>query len=250
MTTLESTETDSALVLAGTAKALAQPAGLPALLQRIVDLAVECIPACELASATLSNDGLPLTSVATSELAAQADRVQAEVGEGPSVAVMTADRPSHTDDIVNDERWPALASHWIALGIASALACPLVVTHRGGTLRGSLTFYASAGAAFDTAQRNLAAALAAQAALALATAFTELEAGVRDEQLREAIESRDMIGQAKGILMASEGCTADAAFDVLRRASQRENLKLRDIAARLVASHAPGPRQTNRPDLP
>jgi AmiR/NasT family two-component response regulator len=104
-------------------------------------------------------------------------------------------------------------------------------------VRGSLTLYATASDAFDTAQRNLAAALAAQAALALGAAFVELEAGVREEQLREAIESRDVIGQAKGILMAREGCTADAAFDVLRRASQRENMKLRDIAARLAASH-------------
>lgn len=54
--------------------------------------------------------------------------------------------------------------------------------------------------------------------------------------LREALTSRDLIGQAKGILMASEGVSADEAFDILRRASQRMNVKLRDVAAQLVAA--------------
>ncbi|HVW35307.1 MAG TPA: ANTAR domain-containing protein, partial [Acidimicrobiia bacterium] len=54
------------------------------------------------------------------------------------------------------------------------------------------------------------------------------------EHLREALESRDTIGQAKGILMARRGCTADAAFEALRRVSQQRNVKLRAIAEQVV----------------
>jgi AmiR/NasT family two-component response regulator len=52
--------------------------------------------------------------------------------------------------------------------------------------------------------------------------------------MEEALQSRDLIGQAKGILMAREGITADQAFDMLRRASQRLNVKLRDVAGGIV----------------
>ncbi len=56
------------------------------------------------------------------------------------------------------------------------------------------------------------------------------------EGLRQALETRDVIGQAKGILMASEGTTADEAFDILRRASQRLNVKVRDVAAQIATA--------------
>lgn len=56
--------------------------------------------------------------------------------------------------------------------------------------------------------------------------------------LTEALESRDVIGQAKGILMASQGISADEAFNILRRASQRLNVKLRDVAAQVVEGRA------------
>ena len=63
------------------------------------------------------------------------------------------------------------------------------------------------------------------------------------EGLRQALESRDAIGQAKGILMERQGCTADEAFDILRRGSQRENRKLREIAIDIIA--ASGRRRAN-----
>lgn len=56
--------------------------------------------------------------------------------------------------------------------------------------------------------------------------------------LTEALESRDVIGQAKGILMASQGISVDEAFDILRRASQRLNVKLRDVAAQVIEGRA------------
>ena len=99
---------------------------------------------------------------------------------------------------------------------------------------GALNLYSRDQHGFDTCE-EVALMFAAQAALALSNA------GVRDatkspaHHLSEAIASRDVIGRAKGILMAREGCSADEAFDMLRRASQRENRKLRDVAADMAA---------------
>jgi two-component system, response regulator / RNA-binding antiterminator len=60
------------------------------------------------------------------------------------------------------------------------------------------------------------------------------------EQLRHAIDSRPVIDQARGILMAAHGCTPDGAWDILRETSQRTNTKLRRVAAAITASASPG----------
>ena len=69
-------------------------------------------------------------------------------------------------------------------------------------------------------------------------AAVALAGAQQDEQMQKALQGRDVIGQAKGILMAQQGVSADEAFDILRRASQRMNIKLRELAER-VASRTP-----------
>jgi len=190
MTSVESRHTAPIVTITAAAHALAEPGGVPALLERVVALAVATV-GCDGAAITLTPGETPVISVATSDGATTA---------------------------------------------RSLLELPLSVAHADGTTDGALTFYADAVDAFGHNERLLAEAYAAVATLAVSAALAHLKAGVHEEQLREAIESRDVIGQAKGILMAREKCTADEAFEILRRASQRENVKLRDIAAR-VAQH-------------
>jgi hypothetical protein len=96
----------------------------------------------------------------------------------------------------------------------------------GDTL-GALNLYSKAEHAFNDASRIAGAVFATHAAVALSSAMHE-------EQMEEALESRDLIGQAKGMLMAREGVTADEAFEMLRRASQRLNVKLRRVAGAVV----------------
>lgn len=72
--------------------------------------------------------------------------------------------------------------------------------------------------------------------MGLANMETQQQTMAIVDQLTQALESRDVIGQAKGILMARERCTSDEAFDILRRASQRMNTKLRDVAEQIVRS--------------
>jgi GAF domain-containing protein len=102
---------------------------------------------------------------------------------------------------------------------------------------GALNLYSRQKAAFDVEDRAVGSIFAAHAAVALSAARQQ-------EQLEQAIQTRDLIGQAKGILMARQHVSADEAFEMLRRGSQRLNLKLREVARQV----AEGP--TGSPDSP
>ena len=117
-------------------------------------------------------------------------------------------------------------------GVQSTLSLPLMA---GGSGVGAMNLYAKTLKGFSEEDEALGCDLAAAAAIVLANATAYWDSRHLAEQLTEAMQSRAVIEQAKGMLMArSPGMTADEAFDVLRRASQRENVKLRDIAMRLV----------------
>jgi GAF domain-containing protein len=114
---------------------------------------------------------------------------------------------------------------------------------------GALTLYSCSGR-FSEEDERLGSLIAAQGAIGMTNVQTYLEARRTVDQLRQAVASRDIIGQAKGILMSREDCTAEEAFDMLRRASQRLNHKLRDVAEQIVESaqnHQP-PRRTRSPN--
>jgi GAF domain-containing protein len=113
----------------------------------------------------------------------------------------------------------------------SSLSIPLQV--RGETL-GALNLYSKTLSAFEGTGAANADLFGEHAAVAVANAYTFANALRLSENLKEALKSRELIGEAKGILMAREGVTEDEAFEMLRRASQRANLKLRDIAQELV----------------
>lgn len=99
---------------------------------------------------------------------------------------------------------------------------------------GALNFYSRRENGFDAKDETLGTAFAAQAAIVIGNARAYWDAHVLAEQLSQALESRAAIEQAKGLLM-SNGLTSEAAFDVLRKASQRQNRKLQHVAADLVA---------------
>jgi GAF domain-containing protein len=118
--------------------------------------------------------------------------------------------------------------------VRSTLSLPLVVNGAG---IGALNLYAGTPKGFSAEDETIGMDLATAAAIVLANASAYWGAFNLGEQLGEAMASRAEIEQANGILMAqSPGTSADAAFEILRRASQRENVKLRDIAKPLVAS--------------
>lgn len=191
----------------------------------LVEVAADAVPGCDQASITLVEAGEPRTPAASGEAAEALDELQYRFGEGPCLDALDAVMVTATGD--EWRRWPRLQAAKPE-GVETVVSCGLLLPAGGPT--GSLNLYGSAPDAIDAESRQIALVLAAHAAIAVATARERQGAVDLEYGLREALASRDVIGQAKGILMGRQGISADDAFDVLRRASQRLNVKLRDLA--------------------
>ena len=124
-------------------------------------------------------------------------------------------------------------------GVLSTFSLPLVV--RGEPI-GAVNMYAELENAFDANNRHIAELFATQAGFVLANAQAYWDARDLSENLEQAMRSRAVIEQAKGIIMSTMRCDADEAMAVLKNQSQTQNIKLRDIAAEIVrntSGHAP-----------
>jgi hypothetical protein len=209
-------------------------------LERILVACTEAIPGVDVASVTLrSPDGSFHTPAETDEIAYQLDQVQYSTGEGPCVdaARMPGPALAFSDDLANDPNWPLFGPAAASSGMGSLLSTALLPDARPPQLTGALNLYSRKSFGFRPEDRTTALLLATHASLALAATQARTTAELNTVELRKAIDTRDVIGQAKGILMHRRGITADEAFDVLRTTSQSLNIKLADLAATLAKRH-------------
>ena len=196
------------------------------LLLDVLERAVVIFPACDQASITRMGKGGRFKTTATLSASADAcDELQSALHEGPSLTAITEHRIVRVGSAANDFRWPRFAEGAAEHGVGSILAIPL--SPRG--VNAALSLYAAAQEAFDDEDEVIGRAFASHAGIALAHA--ELEAN-----LRTALQSRECIGQAVGILMERHRITTSQAFDLLVYASQRTHRKLRDLAKWVVAT--------------
>jgi hypothetical protein len=226
--------TQLALAFAEIAQHLYQATDFDEVLTRIVSVAVATVRGCEMASVTVREDTRYRTVASTHKAATDADHAQYEAGQGPCLDAV--EEPIVYTPAFPDQRWPALAAQPTDAGVASSVSYRLSPSspHPAGPLAGSLNAYAGIPDAFDAEAQEIGLILAAHASVA-AGAMNERESLEQmSRHLREALTSRDVIGQAKGILMERLRVTPDEAFNVLRRSSQRLNIKLREVAARLA----------------
>ncbi|MGI8807731.1 MAG: ANTAR domain-containing protein [Acidimicrobiales bacterium] len=201
-----------------------------AVLASVVKLAADALPGCDAASISLMQNGRPTTPVCSSELALEVDRSQYDNGEGPCLSAIEIEKTVRVDSYTDDVRWPAFTTAAMAQGVMSSLSLPLQV---GNEVLGALNLYSKRPEGFVGAEAD-AAVFAGQASVTLTNAVALRHAQDLAQQLAVALENRDIIGQAKGLIMAAEGLSSDQAFDVLRRASQRANRKLYDVAREMV----------------
>lgn len=166
------------------------------------------------------------TPAASDDLVLRVDRAQDETRQGPCLTALFDERTVRVPDVRGDGRWPRFGRRAVDLGVGSMLSFQLYV--RDDSL-GALNLYADGPDAFDEGSEHVGSLFAAHAAVALANAEQQ-------EQLSEAVRTRDLIGQAKGILMERYGLTGEQAFAVLVRGSQQGNVKLRQLAEQLVES--------------
>lgn len=213
-----------------TARRLYVSEDLDETLWRITSAAAQTVPHCEVASISLLEaDGSIVTRAPTDPLADRLDQVQYEAGEGPCLDAIGTTPLAYTPDTTSDERWPRFSARAREeYGVASILSCRLGVRSEGERTLGALNLYARHASAFTEADMLLTVLLGSSAAVAT-------HAALNQSNLRKALESRDVIGQAKGILMARQGISADEAFEILRHASQRTNIKLRDLAEQIAS---------------
>lgn len=200
---------------------------LAATLHCITSLAVRLVPASDCAGVVLCRRGRPEPVGPADGAAAALDRLQVDLGQGPAVDVLRgvgAPVVEATDLDASRDRWPDFAPAARERGVTAALAVALVPRDRP---LGAVTLYVHDGAALPAAASDLLATFAVPAAMAL-------HAARRVAGLDQAVESRDLIGQAKGVLMQRDGIGPDEAFGRLVAASQHTNLKLVDVARWLV----------------
>jgi len=205
-------------------------------MQHVVAAATVVVPHARLVSITLRDPGgRYFTPVEIPDIAADLDDVQYRTGSGPCLDAAAPGGPAYSldQDLARSPAWPQFAAVATAHGLGAVLSTALLPSSRPAGLTGALNIYADRGGITPT-DRHRALLLATHASLALEHARVAELAELERTHLRRAIESRDVIGQAKGILMARQGLSADAAFGLLRRTSQELNVKLTEIAAALV----------------
>ncbi|BBX16925.1 transcriptional regulator [Mycolicibacterium duvalii] len=185
------------------------------------------IPGAQYAGITLSKSSKRIeTPAATAHWPLLLDKIQQRHLEGPCLTAAWEEKTVHVPDLENDDRFPNYRRDALAeTPIRSVMAFQLFIA--GETL-GALNIYAEQPHAFEAESRTLGLIFAAHSSVAWNSAR-------RDEQFRRALASRDIIGQAKGMVMERYGVTAVQAFDLLRKLSQDSNVPLLQVATELVA---------------
>jgi GAF domain-containing protein len=192
---------------------------------RIVEHAVSLVEGCERAGILAIESGKLRTLAATDDVARESDRIQLEVDEGPCLDSALRDKRLYRiDDLTADDRWPRYGPKARELGIGSAMGFLLYTRDRN---LGALNVYGSRPGVFSERSEQVGWLLASHAAVAFANARS-------DEQLQQAIASRQEIGEALGIVMERYKVAEQDAFDLLRKHSQERNVKLRDLARTLT----------------
>ncbi|MBA2360086.1 MAG: GAF and ANTAR domain-containing protein [Actinobacteria bacterium] len=203
-------------------------------LAKIIQLAVETIEPCEHAGIDIIGRRTIRPVVQSDETASDFGRIQVAVDEGPCLDAIREQEVFVTGRLSHERRWPAFSARaHEETGIQSVAAFRLFADEE---TMGALNLYSTEADAFDEHDIAVGSVFAAHAAVALTSARER-------EHLEEALQTRDLIGRAKGILMARQTITDDQAFDLLRRASQRLNVKLRDVAGEVIATRLPAERK-------
>jgi GAF domain-containing protein len=209
------------------------------LLQRLTVLANHTVAGAHSVSITVAEDGRYRTSNSSGSVALAIDEAQYRGDDGPCLEALRSTRQLRTGVGERHDRWPRFDEEAAKLGVTDVLSTPLI--RSGGGAVGALNIYAREGAGFGPHDERTAQLIGEHAEILVERALALLSSTRLNDQLRQAVATREIIGEAKGILMESQHCTRDQAFDILRRASQRENRKLRELAEELVLrveSHA------------
>jgi GAF domain-containing protein len=222
---------DLAVRMAELARAIAAPRTLEQIFNDVTAAAVELVPGADAAGVLLVRRGGKFESMAdTDGLVAELDKLQQDFGEGPCAEAALQHTIVRSDDLRSESRWPRYAPAAVQLGVLSGLSFKLYTADRTA---GALNLFGFQADVWDTDDETTGAVLAAHAAAAIL-------AKSQDEQMQVALSTRDRIGQAKGIIMERYGVDDVRAFDMMRRLSQESQMKLAEVAQRIIETRGEG----------
>jgi len=218
---------DLAVRLSRTARAMEHEEGSEETLAHVVRSAIDLVPGASEGSISLVVGRREVQSRGSSgDLPTEVDRIQSETGQGPCLDAVFEHQTVSVPDVASDARWPEFARQAARAGAMSMLSFQLFVE---GDNLGALNLYGAVPHAFDADSEHIGLLFAAHAAVAFSGAR-------KQETLRAGLATRDLIGQAKGILMERYSIDADPAFAVLVRVSRTTNRKLSDVSHELVST--------------
>jgi GAF domain-containing protein len=200
-------------------------------LTRVAEYAVAAIPGADGAGLTLLEAGHGDTIVATAPFVAEVDAIQYTIEQGPCITAASEARTVRSGALGDDTQWPDFGPRVKQLGVHSVLSLPLLIP--GGVV-GAMNVYAHPLNSFDDHAVVIGELFAVPAAIAVQNAQVLAQTKRLAHQLQAALTSRAVIDQALGILMSRTGSTSEQAFDRLRDRSQTDNVKLREVAQRVV----------------
>jgi ANTAR domain/GAF domain len=199
----------------------------------VLAITIQAVADAAAASISLPVDGQLSSAASTASWATDLDAVQLARQAGPIVDALDTRSVIVSNDLASDDRWDLRDTR----GPDARRSVISVGFDVGDRQPGALTIYARPGARFDQHSRTTAALLAGQASLAIRLSIERLNQAQLAEAWERAIASRDQIGQAKGLLMALQQVSSDTAFELMRKTSQRLNIKVRQVAEHVLVHH-------------
>ncbi|MET7454343.1 GAF and ANTAR domain-containing protein [Streptomyces sp. NPDC005574] len=207
-------------------------------LQHLVDSALSLVPVASGAGITLERQRRPLTVASAGPSALDLDEAQYGQDDGPCLQSLRTGEEVSVPDMLDEDRWGPYPAYAAACGTRSSFSLPIAAhSHTAG----ALNVYSPKSSGFAGADLAGLRALAAQATGAIALAQRIADAQQYADDLQTAMESRSVIDQAIGVIMGQQRCSAERAFTLLRMASQRRNVKLRDVCRELLVNVGGGP---------
>lgn len=208
------------------------PVDMPATLQAITSATVDTLANVDYVSISLTrDDGQIVTLAPTAPLAAEADAMQYQLGEGPCLEAALDEPVVLSENLAGDARWPSYGPVAAKAGLGSQVAFQFLAQH--GHVRGALNLYSEQARALDAATMQIGALFATQVAITMGWVRHE-------EDVQAALYTREQIGMAIGILMERYRLTQEGAFNFLVRTSQTGNVKLREVAAAIIDQTSQG----------
>jgi GAF domain-containing protein len=196
-------------------------------------------PAIAFCSITLLQRKKPVTVASSEEGAVRLDETQYRAGDGPCLSAIRRNVTIHIPDLVKEHRWPSYTTAALEAGVGSSLSVPLVLE---GEAEAGLNLYSTRSQGFSAEDISTVEAYAYHASKALRLAVRISQLAEAKTHLSAALESRTTIDLATGAIMAQNRCNQETAIKILKIASSTRNVKLRDIAASVVASLSEDPR--------